>query len=45
MAGKAALLHRRGDVDIIMVDRHIGAFRKDYDVLAARMKRLPPLEG
>jgi len=29
----------RGDVDI-MLDRHIGTFRKDYDDLARRVKDL-----
>ncbi len=29
----------RGDIDI-MLDHHIGTFRKDYDELAARVKKL-----
>ena len=29
----------RGDIDI-MLDRHIGTFRKDYDDLARRVKDL-----
>ena len=32
----------RGDIDI-MLDRHIGTFRKDYDDLAARVKKLEQL--
>ena len=28
----------RGDIDI-MLDRHVGTFRKDYDELAGRVKR------
>jgi len=32
----------RGDIDI-MLDRHIGTFRKDYDELAGRVKRLEQL--
>jgi hypothetical protein len=31
-----------GDIDI-MLDRHIGTFRKDYDERAARVKRLDQL--
>ena len=41
-AFKADMLHLRGDIDI-MLDRHIGTFRKDYDELAARVKRLEQL--
>lgn len=29
----------RGDIDI-MLDKHIGTFRKDYDDLARRVKKL-----
>jgi hypothetical protein len=42
MATKEDLVHLRGDIDI-MLDRHIGTFRKDYDELAARVKRLEQL--
>lgn len=41
-ATKEDLVHLRGDIDI-MLDRHIGTFRKDYDELAARVKRLEQL--
>ena len=33
---KADMKFLRGDIDI-MLDRHIGTFRKDYDELAARV--------
>lgn len=36
---KEDLVRLRGDIDI-MLDRHIGTFRKDYDDLAARVKKL-----
>ena len=36
------MIRLRGDIDI-MLDRHIGTFRKDYDELAARVKRLEQL--
>ena len=36
------MIRLRGDIDI-MLDRHIGTFRKDYDDLAARVKRLEQL--
>lgn len=39
MATKADLERLRGDLDI-MLDKHIGIFRKDFDELAARVKRL-----
>ena len=39
---KADLAHLRGDIDI-MLDKHIGVFRKDFDELAARVKRLEAL--
>ncbi|MEK7511154.1 MAG: hypothetical protein AAB582_02880 [Patescibacteria group bacterium] len=39
MATKSDLAHLRGDIDI-MLDRHIGTFRRDYDELAARVKKL-----
>jgi hypothetical protein len=39
---KAEMTHLRGDIDI-MLDRHIGTFRKDFDELAARVKRLEQL--
>jgi hypothetical protein len=39
---KAEMTHLRGDIDI-MLDRHIGVFRKDFDELAARVKRLEQL--
>lgn len=42
MATKADLAHLRGDIDI-MLDKHIGIFRKDFDELAARVKRLEQL--
>jgi polyhydroxyalkanoate synthesis regulator phasin len=42
MATKADLAHLRGDIDI-MLDKHIGVFRKDFDELAARVKRLESL--
>lgn len=42
MATKADLAHLRGDIDI-MLDKHIGIFRKDFDELAARVKRLEEL--
>jgi hypothetical protein len=42
MATKEDLVHLRGDIDI-MLDRHIGTFHKDYDELAARVKRLEQL--
>jgi polyhydroxyalkanoate synthesis regulator phasin len=42
MATKADLVHLRGDIDI-MLDKHIGIFRKDFDELAARVKRLEQL--
>lgn len=32
----------RGDIDI-MLDRHVGTFRKDYDELASRVKKLEEL--
>jgi hypothetical protein len=36
---KADMERLRGDLDI-MLDKHIGIFRKDFDELAARVKRL-----
>jgi len=42
MATKVDLVHLRGDIDI-MLDRHIGTFRKDYDDLAAHVKHLEQL--
>jgi len=39
---KADMKFLRGDIDI-MLDRHIGTFRKDYDDLAARVKKLEQL--
>jgi hypothetical protein len=36
---KANMERLRGDLDI-MLDKHIGIFRKDFDELAARVKRL-----
>jgi hypothetical protein len=42
MATKNDLARLKGDIDI-MLDRHIGTFRKDYDELAARVKRLETL--
>ena len=39
---KADMKFLRGDIDI-MLDRHIGTFRKDYDELAARVKKLEQL--
>ena len=42
MATKQDLARLRGDIDI-MLDKHIGIFRKDFDELAARVKRLEEL--
>ena len=42
MATKQDLAHLKGDLDI-MLDKHIGVFRKDFDELAARVKRLEAL--
>lgn len=39
MATKADLETLRGDVSV-MLDQHIGAFRKDYDELGGRVKTL-----
>ncbi len=39
---KSDMKFLRGDIDI-MLDRHIGTFRKDYDELAARVKKLEQL--
>jgi hypothetical protein len=39
---KGDMIRLRGDIDI-MLDRHIGTFRKDYDELAERVKRLEQL--
>lgn len=39
---RADMKFLRGDIDI-MLDRHIGTFRKDYDELAARVKKLEQL--
>jgi hypothetical protein len=39
---KGDMIRPRGDIDI-MLDRHIGTFRKDYDDLANRVKRLEQL--
>ena len=39
---KSDLIRLRGDIDI-MLDRHIGTFRKDYDDLARRVKDLEKL--
>ena len=39
---KEDLFRLRGDIDI-MLDRHIGTFRKDYYELAGRVKRLEQL--
>ncbi|OGG41206.1 hypothetical protein A2118_03050 [Candidatus Kaiserbacteria bacterium GWA2_50_9] len=36
---KADLIRLRGDIDI-MLDKHVGTFRKDYDELAMRVKKL-----
>jgi len=36
---KEDIIRLRGDVDI-MLDKHIGTFRKDYDDLATRVKKL-----
>jgi len=36
---KRDLVQLRGDVDV-MLDKHIGEFRKDHDALAARVKDL-----
>ena len=39
MATKGDLTSLRNDIDI-MLSRHIGTFRKDYDELASRVKRI-----
>lgn len=39
MATKEDLKHLKGDFDL-MLDKHIGIFRKDYDDLARRTKDL-----
>ena len=39
---KSDLIRLRGDIDI-MLDHHIGTFRKDYDDLARRVKDLEKL--
>ena len=39
MATKGDLANLKNDIDI-MLSRHIGTFRKDYDELAARVKRI-----
>jgi polyhydroxyalkanoate synthesis regulator phasin len=39
---KSEMARLRGDLDI-MLDKHIGVFRKDFDELAARVKRLEAL--
>lgn len=39
---KSEMSRLRGDIDI-MLDKHIGIFRKDFDELAARVKRLEQL--
>lgn len=39
---KSEMARLRGDLDI-MLDKHIGVFRKDFDELAARVKRLEEL--
>ena len=39
MATKEDLANLRNEIDI-MLDRHIGTFRKDYDELAYRVKKL-----
>jgi hypothetical protein len=39
---KGDMIRLRGDIDI-MLYRHIGTFRKDYDDLASRVKRLEQL--
>ena len=39
IATKDDLANLRNEIDI-MLDRHIGTFRKDYDELAARVKKL-----
>jgi hypothetical protein len=39
---KSEMACLRGDLDI-MLDKHIGVFRKDFDELAARVKRLEAL--
>jgi len=42
MATKEDLLQLRRDMDI-MLDRHVGTFRRDYDELAARVRKLEDL--
>jgi hypothetical protein len=39
MATKADLHALRQDIDL-MLDRHVGTFRNDFDQLAARVKKL-----
>lgn len=39
MTTKEDLANLRNEIDI-MLDRHIGTFRKDYDELSARVKKL-----
>jgi hypothetical protein len=39
MATKDDLAQLRSEIDI-MLDRHIGTFRKDYDELSLRVKKL-----
>lgn len=36
---RGEMVQLRNDIDI-MLSRHIGTFRKDYDELAARVKRI-----
>src|SRR5665213_2796666 len=42
VASKEDLVRLKGDFDI-MLDRHIGTFRRDYDELAGRVKHLEQL--
>ena len=39
MATKAGLATLRGDMDMLF-ERHIGTFRRDYDALAHRVKKI-----
>ena len=41
---KGDMINLRNDIDI-MLSRHIGTFRKDYDELAARVKRIDPVRS
>lgn len=44
MASKEDIASLRNEIDL-MLDRHIGTFRKDYDELSARVKRIDPVRS